>query len=133
MPRRGTVWDEPAQPPAVLSQEPIERVDERRQSTRTQHEPEPPGERDLGQEHDAAAAVAREGHPVAADDPPAFRTSVLRHQSQQAPGFLVRKWKQGKLLTQVDRGDDPRRPATESSTARIEQHGAGDIRNGRHG
>jgi hypothetical protein len=117
----------------VLSEELIERVNERRQSTRTQHEPEPPRERDLGQEHDTPAAVASEGHPIAADDPPAFCTSVLWHHGQQATGFLVRKWKQGKLLTQVGRGDDPRRPATESSTARIEQHGAGDIRNRRHG
>jgi hypothetical protein len=101
-PRRRTVWGEPTQTPAVLSEERVEAVDERSQSTRAEHRSKPSGQPDLGQEDDPPARLAGNGQPAGADDPPAFGTSVLRHRGEQAAGFLVRKWQQGELLVPVE-------------------------------
>lgn len=90
--------------------------------------PSRPREPDLRQEYSAATALARNGHPITADDPPRFGASVLPYHGQQTAGFLVCKGKQGKLLAPVERGDDPRRPAAESTSTRIKQYRSADMR-----
>jgi hypothetical protein len=42
----------------------------------------------------------------------------------QAVGFLIGKWQQGERFVPVKLGDDPRRPAAQSSATGIQQHRA---------
>ncbi len=53
-----TLGDEPAKALAILSQDPVKHVDERRQSERAQDPAQWSGELDLGEEHDAPTLVA---------------------------------------------------------------------------
>ena len=49
------------------------------------------------------------------------------------PGLFIRERKQCQFLVSVESGDDPRRPTTEPSAARIEQNRAREVKGGRYG
>jgi len=101
----------------VSSDESVKYIDHGRQSDCIEQAAEQPCGAYLRQEHDAPAPVASDRHPVAADDPPRFRPSVLGHRIEQTTGFLVRKPKESQSLASIERGDGPRRPPAESTTA----------------
>ena len=78
-PWRRTLGDESAHALAILSQDPVKHVDERRQSQCAKDAAERSGELDLGEEHDAPTLVARDWRPIAAYKPPTFAAPILRH------------------------------------------------------
>ncbi len=120
-PRRRTLGDEPTEALTMASHEPVERVDEWRQSEPAKQLAERPGQLDLGEERYPATAVARDQRAIAEHEPPTFVACLLGDCREQPAGRLVRERKQCQFLASVECGDDPRRPATELSAAGIEQ------------
>ena len=78
---------------------------------------------ELGEEPDAPTPVASDRRAIAKDEPPAVAARVLRDGREQPTCLLIRQRKQREVLPSIHRGDDPRRPATEPSTAGIEEDG----------
>jgi hypothetical protein len=108
----------------MARQKPVQRVHQHRCSHGSQGSAERAGQPDLGQKSNAPAAVAGKQGAVGKDEPPALPVCLLGHGREQAAGFLVGQREQRQLFAPVDRGDDPRRPATELSAPRIEQNRA---------
>ncbi len=127
-----TLGDEPAEALAILSQDSVKHVDERRQSERAQDAAEWSGKLELGEQHDAPTPVARDWRPIAEDEPPTFSAPFLRHRGEQVPGLLIGERKQCQLFTSIKRGDEPRRPTAEPSAAGIEQNGPPEVRDARY-
>ena len=107
---------------AIPRQRFVEQVDERGQSARAKDAAERSGETELGEEHDAATAVAGNRRAVAEYQPPTFGALFLGHPGEQARGLLIGKRKECQLPTAVERGDEPRRAAAEPSAAGVKQY-----------
>jgi hypothetical protein len=127
-PWRRTLGDEPTEALAIVSEEPVERVHQRRDSERAKHAAERSRQLDLRQERHAATTVTRDRCAIAENDPPTFAAPDLGNGCEQTPRFLIREGKQGQLLPSIERGDDPRRPAAEPSAAGIQQDRAPEAR-----
>ena len=82
------------------------------------------GQPKLGEQHDAASPVARDGAAVGQNEPPALAALLLGDSGKQLPGRVVVQRQQCHLGTSVDPGDDPRRPAAEPSPAVVQHHWA---------
>lgn len=130
-PRSGTVGHESSEPTSMACDHAVERVDGRRQPERAKQKAERACQAKLGEQHDAAATVAGDRSAVAQDEPPALAPLLLGYPGKQLRGRVVGQREQCKLLSAVDRGDDPRRPAAEPSAAVVEHHWAG-VRHGRN-
>jgi hypothetical protein len=78
------------------------------------------GEAEFGKKRDASSTVARYGSAVAKDEPPAFGPLFLWNGCEQEVGLPIGEREQGQLLSPVESGDEPRRPAAELSTPGIE-------------
>ena len=85
---------------------------------------EPPSLLERGKERHAAAMIARDGCPVAKYQPPTVSAFGLGHRSEQPHCLLVCEREQREFFASVYRGDDPRRPTAEPSTARIQENRA---------
>jgi hypothetical protein len=129
-PWRRTLRDKPAKALAILGHQPVECVDDWRQSKRPQDAAERSGELDLGNEHDAPTPVARDWRAIAEYEPPTFAAPFVWHRGEEATRLLIRERKQCEFLASVERSDDPRRPTAEPSAAGIEQHRARQVRGG---
>ena len=89
-PQRRTLGHEPAEPRAVARKEPVERVENGRESERTKQPAERPGEADLGEEHDASTPVACDWSAVPKHDPPTRAAPLFGNRREQAVGVRVR-------------------------------------------
>jgi hypothetical protein len=127
-PWRRTLGDEPAKALAILGHQPVECVDDWRQSKRPQDAAERSGELDLSKEQDAPTPVARDWGAIAEYQPPTFAALFVWHRGEQAARLLIRERKQCEFLASVERGDDTRRPTAEPSAAGIEQNRARQVR-----
>jgi len=108
----------------MLRQERVHPVNEQGQSECAKDLAKRPSGLKREQEHDASALVARNRRTVAQYQPPAFRSLFLGYMCEKANRFLICKREQAELFTLVEFGDEPRRPATKPSSARIQQNGA---------
>jgi hypothetical protein len=122
--RGPALGDDAPEAAAVCRDEPVEGVEQRRGVRGAQQPREAASRRQLGEEGERAAAIARDGRAVTADEPPALAALLLRDLTEQARGFLVGERQQRQVAATVDSGDATRRPATEPSGPRIEQHRA---------
>jgi hypothetical protein len=113
---------EPTETLAMLGDEDVQDVDEPGQMEGFQRAADRSREPKRRKEHDAAPLVARDRCPIAEDHPPAFLAAFLRHRGEETLGLLIRKRQQCHFPATVERGDDPRRPATESSAVVIQQN-----------
>jgi hypothetical protein len=122
--RRSPVGNHPPEPAAVAGDELVEPVHERGGVEHLERAAERPGHPELGEDRDASAGVARKRRAVAEHEPPALVPRLLRHCSQKAARLVVGERQERQLFASVDRGDDTRRPATELSSARVEEYGS---------
>jgi len=121
-PWRRSVGNEPTEARAVPSDDLVQGVHDWSCSEGAQHASERAGQPDFGKESHASSAVAGNGRAIAENEPPTVVARVLRNEGEQTVGLLIGKREQGQLFVSVKRGDDPRRPAAESSAAGIEQN-----------
>jgi hypothetical protein len=103
--------------------QPVQGVDEHRCVKRSQHASERTRKPDLGEERHTSSGVAGHQRAVAENEPPTLAAGFLGYRSEEAVGLRIAEWKESHLPVSVERGDDPRRPATEPSAAGIEQYG----------
>jgi hypothetical protein len=122
--RCGTIGDEPAEPAALPGHDRVEYVDQPGKSEHPQRASEGSRERNLDQERDAAASVTGEKGAVRANQPPAFLPFVVWHRGEQPRRLGIGERKECERVFSIERGDDPRRPTAEPSTATIEQRRA---------
>lgn len=111
--------------------EPVAGVDRRRQPQRTKRDAQRTGQPQLDEQRHSSAPVARQRLPGGEDEPPAFVALLFRDRGEYGRRLRVAERKQRKALSPVERGDDPRRPATEASTAGEEHHRTRQHRHGR--
>jgi hypothetical protein len=78
-------------------------------------------ESELAQEGETAACIPLDRCPVSKHEPPALVAGLPGDRREQPAGLVVRERKQGELLAPVEPDGEPRRPATESSGAGVEQ------------
>ncbi|MGH9461031.1 MAG: hypothetical protein ACRD1X_07420, partial [Vicinamibacteria bacterium] len=131
-PWRRTFGDESAKALATPSKEFVPHVDERRQSQRAKDAAERSSKPNLSKQQDAPAPVPSDRRPIAEYEPPTFAALFVRHRGEEAFRLFIVKRKQGQFFAAVERGDDPRRPATEPSTSGIKQDRARQVRGSVH-
>lgn len=102
----------------------VDRVEERACPDRAEQPPERAGRPDLREEGDRPAAVAWNSQAVAEDEPPAFVALLLRDRCEEAGRLRVDEPDEGQLPAPIEHGDDPRRPATELSSPRVDENRA---------
>ena len=105
-----------------MCQPSVERVHDRGEPQGLQEAADRACEPELDQERNASAFVTRYQRGIAEHQPPTLTTPLLRDSGKETLGFLVREGQQGQFLMAIKRGDDPRRPPTETSGAGVEQH-----------
>jgi hypothetical protein len=115
-----------------VGQQPVESVDDWRQSKHPQHAAERSGELDLSKEQHAPTPVARDWRTIAEHEPPTFTAPFLWHRCKEAARLLIPERKQCQFRASVEPGDDPRRPTTKPSATGIEQNRAGEVMGGRY-
>src|SRR5262245_58772187 len=117
--RQPRVWEEPAERLSYPIKEPVNRRDERRETKPPQDPPQPPGRRDVLQHTDPRRTV-HQPDPCRLDELPGFLDLVLGDAGGIGRGRLVVPAQERQSLPAIQPGDEPRRSATERSTA-IEQ------------
>ncbi len=106
---------------ARVCQPSVEHVHDRGEPQGLQEAADRACELELDQERNASAVVTRYQRGIAEHQPPTLTTPLLRDSGKETLGFLVREGQQGQFLMAIKRGDDPRRPPTETSGAGVEQ------------
>jgi hypothetical protein len=107
-----------------MRQQRVHQIHERGQPECLKNSAERSSRLELEQKRNAPALNPRNECSVAQCQPPAFASLIFRDISKKANRYFICKREQSKLFTLVHLGDDPRRPSTESSSARVEQNGA---------
>jgi hypothetical protein len=123
-PRCNPVGDETAQtspPPGEVS---VTCINQRRQPKPCEQPSKWSGQPHLAEERDAPSCIAGYRCAITKNEPPTFATRVLGNGNEQLHRLLVSQREEGEFVSMIERGDDPRRPAAESSPACIEENRA---------
>ncbi len=130
-PQRWTVWDKPAKTLAIPSDEPVEPVNEPRESERAQAAAKGSCELDLGEHQDTRPSISSNWRAITQHEPPTFLASVVRHRDQQKAGLHIGERQECEGLAPIERGDDPRRPAAKPSATSVEKNRTRQVCRGR--
>jgi len=76
--------------------------------------------RQLQQQLEATALVARERRAIRQNEPPTLAPAILWDSGEQAPGGLIGEGQERQPIPLVEAGDHPGRPATEASACSVQ-------------
>ena len=128
---RWAVWHKGPERLPIAGQQPVARINGRREAEHAADLSKKSGARQLEQQLEATALVARERRAIRHYQPPTLAPAVLWDSGEQANGLLISEGQERQPILLIEAGDHPGRPGTGASARSVQQHRADDALPGR--